>query len=97
MNEILTIVLDNIYIVLAFFGLFAICVIADIIAKTFYNVNNVGESFSIEKFMTGILIKLNDRPDIIFENGTFYGGLHCGECLSVFKENVGWVPVRLEF
>ena len=33
--------------------------------------------------MTGILIKLNDRP--------------CGECLSVFKENVGWVPVRLEF
>ena len=47
--------------------------------------------------MTGILIKLNDRPDIIFENGTFYGGLHCGECLSVFKENVGWVPVRLEF
>lgn len=55
MNEILTIVLDNIYIVLAFFGLFAICVIADIIAKTFYNVNNVGESFSIEKFMTGIV------------------------------------------
>ena len=47
--------------------------------------------------MTGILIKLNDRPDIIFENGTFYGGLHCGECLSVFKENVGCVPVRLEF
>ena len=23
--------------------------------------------------MTGILIKLNDRPDIIFENGTIYG------------------------
>ena len=55
MNEILTIVLDNVYIVLAFFGLFAICVIADIIAKTFYNVNNVGESFSIEKFVTGIV------------------------------------------
>ena len=47
--------------------------------------------------MIGILIKLNDRPDIIFENGTFYGGLHCGECLSIFEKNIGWVPVRLEF
>lgn len=47
--------------------------------------------------MTGILIKLNDRPDIVFENGTFYGGLHCGECLSIFEKNIGWVPVRLEF
>ena len=36
--------------------------------------------------MIGILIKLNDRPDIIFENGTFYGGLHCGECLSIFEK-----------
>ena len=47
--------------------------------------------------MTGILIKLNDRPDIIFENGTFYGDAALDCCLSVFKENVGWVPVRLEF
>lgn len=47
--------------------------------------------------MTGILIKLNDRPDILFENGTIYGGLHCGECLSIFEENIGWIPVRLEF
>lgn len=47
--------------------------------------------------MTGILIKLNDRPDIIFENGTLYGGLHCGECFSLFEADTGWVPVRLEF
>ena len=33
--------------------------------------------------MTGILIKLDDRPDIIFDNGTFYGGLHCGDCFNV--------------
>ena len=47
--------------------------------------------------MTGILIKLNDRPDIIFENGTLYGGLHCGECFSLCEADTGWVPVRLEF
>ena len=46
--------------------------------------------------MTGILIKLNDRQDIVFENGTFYGGLHCGECFSVFEANTGWFQVRLE-
>ena len=46
--------------------------------------------------MTGILIKLNDRPDTVFEDGTLYGGLHCGECLSIFEENIGWIPVRLE-
>lgn len=46
--------------------------------------------------MTGILIKLNDRPDIVFEDGTLYGGLHCGECLSIFEEKMGWIPVRLE-
>ena len=32
--------------------------------------------------MTGILIKLDDRPDIIFDNGTFYGGLHCGAAVQ---------------
>lgn len=47
--------------------------------------------------MTRILIKLNDLPDVIFENGIFYGGLHYRECLSVFEENIGRVPVRLEF
>ena len=47
--------------------------------------------------MVGILIKLNDRPDIVLENGTFYGGLHCGECLSIFEEDIGWIPMRLEY
>ena len=47
--------------------------------------------------MTGILIKTDDRPDIVFEDGSFYGGLHCGECFSVFEPSNGWVPVRLEF
>ena len=47
--------------------------------------------------MTGILIKTDDRPDIVFEDGSFYGGLHCGECFSVFEPSSGWVPVRLEF
>lgn len=47
--------------------------------------------------MTGILIKTDDRPDIVFEDGSFYGGLHCGECFFVFKPSNGWVPVRLEF
>ena len=28
--------------------------------------------------MTGILIQNGDRPDIVFDNGTLYGGLHCG-------------------
>ena len=46
--------------------------------------------------MTGILIKLDGRPDIIFENGTLYGGLHCGECFSVLEPDAGWVSVRLE-
>lgn len=47
--------------------------------------------------MTGILIKLDGRPDIVFENGTIYGGLHCGECFSIFAPDTGWVSVRLEF
>lgn len=47
--------------------------------------------------MTGILIKLDGRPDIVWENGALYGGLHCGECFSVFGPETGWVRVRLEF
>lgn len=44
--------------------------------------------------MTGILIKNGNRPDIVFENGTLYGGLHCGECFQIYDKK--WVPVRLE-
>lgn len=47
--------------------------------------------------MTGTLIKTDDRPDIVFEDGSFYGGLHCGECFSIFEPTAGWIPVRLEF
>ena len=47
--------------------------------------------------MIGTLIKSDDRPDIVFEDGCFYGGLHCGECFSVFDPATGWIPVRLEF
>lgn len=44
--------------------------------------------------MTGILIKNGDRPDIIFENGTLYGGLHCGTCFRLYEGK--WNSVRLE-
>jgi len=44
--------------------------------------------------MTGILILSDDRPDIIFDNGTCYGGLHCGECFEIYLDH--WVRVRLE-
>lgn len=45
--------------------------------------------------MTGILIWNGERPDIAFDNGMLYGGLHCGECFGVL-ENC-WKEVRLEF
>ena len=45
--------------------------------------------------MTGILVQYGDRPDILFENGTLYGGLHCGECFDVFTDQ--WISMRLEY
>ena len=45
--------------------------------------------------MYGILIEFENRSDILFENGTLYGGLHCGECFSVLLDQ--WYPVRLEY
>lgn len=45
--------------------------------------------------MVGILIHLGNRPDIIFEDGTIYGGLHCGECFEVHHNH--WISVRLEY
>lgn len=44
--------------------------------------------------MTGTLIQNGERPDIAFDNGTLYGGLHCGECFDVFFNQ--WIKVRLE-
>lgn len=45
--------------------------------------------------MTGMLFLNGDRPDIIFPNGQFYGGLHCGDCFKIYRNE--WVNVRLEF
>ena len=45
--------------------------------------------------MTGILILSDNRPDIIFDNGTCYGGLHCGECFEIYLDR--WVRIRLEY
>ena len=44
--------------------------------------------------MTGILICNGERPDIAFDNGALYGGLHCGECFEIFSDC--WKTVRLE-
>ena len=55
MNAIFVLILENVYIVMAFFGLFVICVMADIIAKTFYNIHNIGEEFSYQKFIIGLI------------------------------------------
>lgn len=45
----------NLIIVASFFGVFMLCVMADIIAKTFFNVNNMKEDFSWEKLFNGLL------------------------------------------
>ena len=45
--------------------------------------------------MYGILIWDQDRPDIAFEDGSVYGGLHCGDCFSLWDQE--WAPVRLEY
>ena len=45
--------------------------------------------------MFGILIFNGDRPDIALEDGTLYGGLHCGECFRCYAG--GWLDVRLEY
>jgi len=40
------------------------------------------------------------RLDIRFPDGTYYGGLHCGECLEIaeYTERLGtiWKPTRVE-
>ena len=46
--------------------------------------------------MIGILVQTEDRPDIVFDNGQLYGGLHCGMCFRILDEMDGWIPVRLE-
>lgn len=45
----------NLMIVASFFGVFVLCVLADIIAKTFFNVSNMKEDFSVERLVKGLL------------------------------------------
>ena len=47
--------------------------------------------------MQGTLIydKKTERFDIRYDLTTYYGGLHCGDCLDVFV-NGRWVPTRIE-
>lgn len=45
--------------------------------------------------MLGILIFNGDRPDVALEDGTLYGGLHCGDCFRYYRN--GWIDVRLEY
>lgn len=52
LNAIFT---KNLVTVMSFFGVFTLCVLANIIAKTFYNVNNLKEKFSIVKMISGLL------------------------------------------
>ena len=44
--------------------------------------------------MFGTSIFNGERPDIALENGTLYGGLHCGDCFRYYEN--GWIDVRLE-
>lgn len=55
MEFLSTIFTQNLVIVMSFFGVFILCVMADIMAKTFYNVNNLKEEFSWQKLFTGFL------------------------------------------
>lgn len=45
--------------------------------------------------MFGILFLNGDRPDITLENGTLYGGLHCGDRFRYYEDS--WLNVRLEY
>jgi hypothetical protein len=36
------------------------------------------------------------RVDIVYSDGTFFGGLHCGNTLDVLVEGK-WQPTRIEY
>ena len=46
--------------------------------------------------MIGRLIWNHDRPDIAFDTGALYGGLHCGDCFQCWVDE-RWLNVRLEY
>jgi len=37
-----------------------------------------------------------ERPDIRYRDGTYYGGLHCGDTLEALISGA-WQPLRLEY
>lgn len=37
-----------------------------------------------------------ERPDIRFDSGEYYGGLHCGNTLDIYYSNQ-WIPTRIEY
>jgi hypothetical protein len=41
-----------------------------------------------------------ERLDIKYEDGSYYGGLHCGETLEYLKDyrwtDAEWIPTRVE-
>ena len=37
-----------------------------------------------------------DRYDIRFDLNSYYGGLHCGDCMEVFVRGK-WKPTRMEY
>lgn len=47
--------------------------------------------------MVGTMIydKETDRLDVLFKDGTTYGGLHCGDAVEAFID-AGWKWVRVE-
>ena len=46
--------------------------------------------------MIGQLIWNHDRPDITFDTGALYGGLHRGDCFQC-RVDERWLNVRLEY
>ena len=49
--------------------------------------------------MIGRLIWNHDRPDIAFDTGALYGGLHCGDCFQCWMDGqwLAWSTVRVHF
>lgn len=45
--------------------------------------------------MFGMIILNGNRPDIALDDGTLYGGLHCGDCFRYYDGK--WIDVRLEY
>lgn len=48
--------------------------------------------------LTGKLFynSMSERLDILLDNGTLYGGLHCGRGLKINKDGK-WIDTRVEF